>query len=361
MPPVAKHNTPRISVLLKEARGDLSMRELARRSGLSAAQISRIESGDVERPSDETLVKLATALERDPRALLIAVRPIRTREGAAVVRQMLEGFPAGTSGDLAGGWHALNEQEAKVKALEAQGIGLDGEAAANLEVLDSWRVEMAEASHELEHFELRAKNLGDPNDVRDEYARRAAAAAERVTKASRNIAECKSDLDNVGLKLRRQQEELDIEEQRLEDMIRDYAQRLFLRQGPSGHGDVGTIFTTNYDVLIADALASEHDDPYGLDWEKFLSSHVPPSDRADEQHLERWRGAFDYLQRGMDELRDARARLLPYPDDRDFRGVARSWPRLTLERRRRVVEFVEDQRRLSVQEQLRDESREAVT
>ena len=57
----------------KEARmrAGLSMRGLARRSGLSAAQISRIEAGEVERPAAETLVKLAKALDRDAQLLLV--------------------------------------------------------------------------------------------------------------------------------------------------------------------------------------------------------------------------------------------------------------------------------------------------
>lgn len=49
----------------------MSMRELARRSGVSAAQISRIEAGDVERPSVETLTALARALELNPIPLMI--------------------------------------------------------------------------------------------------------------------------------------------------------------------------------------------------------------------------------------------------------------------------------------------------
>src|SRR5436309_2365871 len=59
-------------------RAGLSMRGLARRSGLSAAQVSRIEAGEVERPVAETLVKLAKALDRDEARERVAAEPRRT-------------------------------------------------------------------------------------------------------------------------------------------------------------------------------------------------------------------------------------------------------------------------------------------
>jgi transcriptional regulator with XRE-family HTH domain len=49
----------------------LSIRELARRAGVSAAQVSRIESGQVAKPSHDILVALARALNRNPLPLLI--------------------------------------------------------------------------------------------------------------------------------------------------------------------------------------------------------------------------------------------------------------------------------------------------
>jgi transcriptional regulator with XRE-family HTH domain len=49
----------------------LSVRELARRAGVSAAQVSRIESDQVRRPSHEILVALARALNRNPLPLII--------------------------------------------------------------------------------------------------------------------------------------------------------------------------------------------------------------------------------------------------------------------------------------------------
>jgi transcriptional regulator with XRE-family HTH domain len=71
----------------------MSIRRLARRAGVSAAQISRIEAGHVLKPSREILVALGKALNRNPLPLLVlaghltgadaqrALRPL-FREGA---------------------------------------------------------------------------------------------------------------------------------------------------------------------------------------------------------------------------------------------------------------------------------------
>ena len=48
-----------------------SIRELGRRTGVSAAQLSRIEAGQVEQPSIDTLVAVARGLDRNPKPLLI--------------------------------------------------------------------------------------------------------------------------------------------------------------------------------------------------------------------------------------------------------------------------------------------------
>ena len=81
--------------LTKEARvrARLSMRGLARRSGLSAAQISRIEAGEVERPVAETLVKVAKALDRDAQLLLVFAAHIRGARARQLLRQAIEALP----------------------------------------------------------------------------------------------------------------------------------------------------------------------------------------------------------------------------------------------------------------------------
>jgi transcriptional regulator with XRE-family HTH domain len=84
-----------LAEVMKEARARarLSMRELARRSGLSAAQISRIEAGEVERPVAETLVRLAKALGRDAQLLLVFAGHIRGARAQQLVRQAIEVLP----------------------------------------------------------------------------------------------------------------------------------------------------------------------------------------------------------------------------------------------------------------------------
>jgi transcriptional regulator with XRE-family HTH domain len=74
-------------------RAGLSMRGLARRSGLSAAQVSRIEAGEVERPVAETLVKLAKALDRDAQLLLVFAGHIRGARARQLLLQAIEAVP----------------------------------------------------------------------------------------------------------------------------------------------------------------------------------------------------------------------------------------------------------------------------
>lgn len=64
--------TPELCDLVRTAREQrqISLRELARRSGVSAGQISRIESGDVQRPEVGTLEAIANAFGRPAEPLL---------------------------------------------------------------------------------------------------------------------------------------------------------------------------------------------------------------------------------------------------------------------------------------------------
>src|SRR5512132_3357707 len=84
-----------LAEVTKEARvrARLSMRGLARRSGLSAAQVSRIEAGEVERPAAETLVRLAKALDRDAQLLLVFAGHIRGARARQLLREAVETLP----------------------------------------------------------------------------------------------------------------------------------------------------------------------------------------------------------------------------------------------------------------------------
>jgi hypothetical protein len=354
------------------------MREIARRSGLSPAQISRIESGDVEQPSAETLTRIARALERNPEALLIATGRFPLPEATTIVGRMLEAVPSGsTSGSrsgsrsrsssgsrsgprtrsasgsvgLAGAWQALNEQAEKVRELEQEGMFLDAEASAQLEVFDSWRVERAEASHETEHYDELARGERDAA-VRRDHIGRSSMARKRAAKAVRELEEAERNLDAVRVKVRQHQERLDAEERRLEDMVRDYAGQLFVRGG---------VPPLPLSALLEARRQSELAHPSAESYVPMLLSHMDPQvKQLDEKDLAAVEALAGDLAQVEQDWRDARARLLHYPEDRDFRQLARNWERLTPDRRRKVLEFVDDQRRLSVQEELQ-ETREEVT
>jgi transcriptional regulator with XRE-family HTH domain len=71
----------------------LSIRELGRRADVSAAQISRIESGEVQRPAVKTLVALARALDGNPIPLMIMAGQVGDEEA----RERLDHFLAAES------------------------------------------------------------------------------------------------------------------------------------------------------------------------------------------------------------------------------------------------------------------------
>ncbi len=103
----------------KEARvrAHLSMRGLARRSGLSPAQISRIEAGEVERPVAETLVKLAKALDRDAQLLLVFAGHIRGARARELLRQAIEGLPEPGRAEHADALARLEAQDERERRL----------------------------------------------------------------------------------------------------------------------------------------------------------------------------------------------------------------------------------------------------
>jgi transcriptional regulator with XRE-family HTH domain len=75
----------------REEKG-VGMRELERMSGLSQAQISRIEAGAIARPSVETLAKIAAALGKDARPLVVAAGHLRGERARLALAEALEGL-----------------------------------------------------------------------------------------------------------------------------------------------------------------------------------------------------------------------------------------------------------------------------
>ena len=64
----------------------MSIRELSRRTDVSAAQISRIEAGHVLKPSREILVALGKALNRNPLPLLVLAGHLEGVDAQAALR-----------------------------------------------------------------------------------------------------------------------------------------------------------------------------------------------------------------------------------------------------------------------------------
>jgi transcriptional regulator with XRE-family HTH domain len=242
--------------LTKEARvrARLSMRGLARRSGLSAAQISRIEAGEVERPVAETLVKLAKALDRDAQLLLVFAGHIRGARARQLLRQAIEALP------------------------------------------EPGRAEHADALAPLEAEDEREHGL------RDELA-----AAERA------LAKAQEDLDEARLEGERvAAEPLREAHERLREVAR-LAQRRAVEVAEKRQ---------RFERL--DDAASE--DVCALAGRLFLQT------AAGGDHLEAWRQFSGQIT----------------PDDPELRQLLQAWRQLEHERRKKVLEFSQDQLALSL-------------
>jgi transcriptional regulator with XRE-family HTH domain len=104
----------------------ISIRELGRRAGVSAAQLSRIEAGQVEQPSIDTLVAVARALDRNPKPLLIVSGHIGRDEAVAALRTMFREHRSGTydpdvDSELVDEWaHGWQERLDEARALLAR-------------------------------------------------------------------------------------------------------------------------------------------------------------------------------------------------------------------------------------------------
>lgn len=76
---------------LREARAaddpGYSLRQVARRCGVTPAYLSRVERGDVAPPGEETLLKLAAELGEDPDILLALAGKISTELRAIILRR----------------------------------------------------------------------------------------------------------------------------------------------------------------------------------------------------------------------------------------------------------------------------------
>lgn len=67
---------------------EMTVRELAKRAGISHTQIVRLESGEVLKPSREVLVSVSKGLDRNPLPLLILAGHMSVEEAQAAMKPM---------------------------------------------------------------------------------------------------------------------------------------------------------------------------------------------------------------------------------------------------------------------------------
>jgi transcriptional regulator with XRE-family HTH domain len=146
-----------MAAVTREARvrAGLSMRGLARRSGLSAAQVSRIEAGEVERPVAETLVKLAKALDRDAQLLLVFAGHIRGARARQLLRQAIEAVPEPGRAEHADALARLEAEDERERRLREELA--DAEAALAQAQLDLDEGRQRPADERLRDVGMRAQ------------------------------------------------------------------------------------------------------------------------------------------------------------------------------------------------------------
>jgi transcriptional regulator with XRE-family HTH domain len=97
-----------VAAAIKRARGTSSIRRLANESGVSAGQISRIEAGEVARPSLETLMAISRGLNSNPLPILVLSGHVDEAEAR---RQLAELF--GDASEIEDEWGAEETQRAR--------------------------------------------------------------------------------------------------------------------------------------------------------------------------------------------------------------------------------------------------------
>jgi transcriptional regulator with XRE-family HTH domain len=103
----------------------ISIRELARQAGVSAAQISRVEAGAVEQPSIDTLVAIARPLDRNPKPLLIVSGHLGGQEAVVWLRKVFRehrgaAYDPAVDSELVDDWeHGWSERLAEARRVLA--------------------------------------------------------------------------------------------------------------------------------------------------------------------------------------------------------------------------------------------------
>jgi transcriptional regulator with XRE-family HTH domain len=268
----------------------LGLRELARESGLSAGQLSRIEAGKTEQPSVETLVRLAQALDRDADALVVvATRPEALR-GSRLQDSRLR---------LLAAIETLAEPDRQALAKE--------EAELRQQISTVERLEREIAQSEAGLVEVRAVAAVEP----------VGGDGDRGSVLEQRLAE-----------LQRERAELDAT---FVVSVRLVAARLFTEIRGRGGGSLTS--TAAWQTQAAASTPTAMPSSWRLQ-RRPLSELLLPSAAGSPRA-------------------EADASSAPAPrQDRQLRQLQQAWQRLSLERQRRVLEFVEDQLRLSIQDEI---------
>ena len=350
MIPDAEGNT--LSRLIATARANVPMREVARRSGLSAAQISRIEAGSVESPTIETLTRIATALDRDPQLLLIALGRVEGTQALRHVQQALEA--PGTGGAREEQRAQLAKRQKRVEELENLLASSRNEWQTLAGRHDVLTAEQVELYQQAEYFARAAGENNDQPELADEYRARVKAAETDLERVQSELKAFERQGHQVRDQLEKHEAILDEARERLAKTVQAVAAQLFVDVLAPPASELQAMATLN------ELLASSEKARAVLDarlHSLIAELGAKASRAATEEFAGEVQRQLEQVQKQISEqlidaTRHLRNQLVHQPGDADFRRLAAAWNRLTPERRERVLEFVEDQRRLSLQERL---------
>jgi transcriptional regulator with XRE-family HTH domain len=359
-----------IAQLITAARGDLPMRELARRSGLSAAQISRIEAGSVEAPTIETLNRLSRALERDPQLLFVALGRVDDDEAASYLLRALSQLGPSVPPVLEKARHRIEEAHRRVRQLDRERISLLNDWQALAGQHDELKAEVAELQGEIESLRS-SEDLNEDEDALEALREEAEEREERLHVVLR-------DLDAItrrGGELRQRMEKCEASmaaaSERRAEFVRRAAGELFSSGATSTERELEALLASVMNLPPGSGkthLLTQFIAPAAPDEEfmRRLDELVERSARVEvttddvrKQLAETITKSFAQTRVELEQaMRHLRNQLVHQTGDADFRKLAAAWNRLTPDRRAKVLDFVEDQRRLSIQDQV---EREEVT
>jgi uncharacterized protein YukE len=287
------------------------MRELARVSDLSAAQVSRIEGDAVGKPSSATLVKLAVALQRDSELLLIVAGQITGRQAGEILWRRAEAMPADET----------NVALKQLTALRNVEYSLRREANGRQSKLGRLQQEGAA---------LRGQRWSGTGA--DELGAQVEEVDKQIQAASRELEDVRAELDDI------------------EDgpTFRGLAATLFLAGSPQGTlaTHAGPQDEPPAPALIIDEFAAEI---ARLGEIARLAAEIKRHQRDIHRTLEVVPVRLAELRRRL-EIAFREVAAASDLGDPDFRDIRRRWSELEPHRKKNVLAFVVDQYELSIQE-----------